>query len=206
VKDINGDVVRVGQYLRKSGPNQLQIINITSKINFINVVDYKGTFKDGIPNTLAELTNMSDLSNKQIKKEITIAQKANGESDNINIIQDKTDPAHEVMTIKVNGYGDSNTGSSVKIKQRDNNLYLDGSISFIDNSALKTIPIKVYLVNQNGSIISVNPNTENELDLNTLMSMSMQFIFESDGSNRLNTNVQFITMPDIGFVLITEGF
>ena len=203
--DSNGEIVQVQQVVRKLGNNSIQIINITKRPGFINIVEYKGTYNGSVPNTLKELIDIKNVNNKELVKEIYIVQKTGVMIDKLKIKEDKTDPNQKIFQIG-SSTGSSepvmeNISSKTTLKQRDINPYLDAQ--YITQSG-KIYNLKVYIMDQDRNIVSQTPGASNDLSLDFLVTMSLDFVFSGTGTSFDGRDIRFTVLPDVGFVIINE--
>lgn len=227
VKGRDGYVTRVQQLVRKLGDNKIRIINITKKTNFLNVLQYTGEFNGSIPNTFDELINMSDIQNRELYKDIYIVQIDNQgvlpAVDRMRIYENKTDPNNKSLKMWTTKDGstitlaalianaDANVTDYTRLKQRDTDPYLSATYTF-GADGTSTMTLKVYMVDKDGKVINMAPGGGGiSMDLDFLLSMSMEFVFEGTSTLTTPTNlfsstngVRFTTLPDVGFVIMNE--
>lgn len=200
--DKNGDLVRIQQLLRKSGPNQIQLINITKKTNFINVLEYKGTYKDHIPNTIKELINIGDTQNQEIKKELYIIQRDGSIYDKLLLVKDNAGTFTIATAQGFNGtLTPANVGDFDRLKQRGTNPYLNAT--YYDGTGSPILSISIFILDKDGNVISADPNSGGiPMDLDSLASMSFQIAIS--GGNLNAAGLQSNVLTNIGFVIIAN--
>ncbi|PKL11240.1 MAG: hypothetical protein CVV50_05990 [Spirochaetae bacterium HGW-Spirochaetae-6] len=191
VTDMAGNVTQIMQVMRKTDDNKIVLYNITSQKNFINVLQYTGTFENAVPNSLDKLKAMTD--NRELEKKLYIVQNDKGSVEKIIIREDKNDPNNEIQYMDVNETGEFVTDFP-KLKQVEGQNYLQAE--FKDGVAV-VCTLKVYVLDNDGKVLS-DPNVSGGLDF--LMSGSVQFVFT--GGDIVNAKgIRFNTMPDVGFIV-----
>ncbi len=196
VKDKYGNTVRVEQMFRRTGKSSVELINITSTQNTINVVQYTSTFNGAVPSSLSDLVNIDKIQGKDVNKTINIVQKTGNQAPQ----QLKITQENGALQIAFNDNDFSPINNTV-LKQREDHEYLDATYNYEEGSIISPLKLKVHLLDSGGNVVSAAAGGAGSFGLDFLSTMSFQFEFTGGGLGDDNS-ISFNVLPDIGFSLI----
>ncbi len=214
-KIIGKEEVRVEQIFRRKGKNSLQLLNLTKHENELVYVDITVRFDKDLSDNLSDISKyfISDDSSIQVVgKEVRIGAKRKSKlNDEIKWISTYDKDSDEWDdTVDIRGKV-TKTGLKIKpdelkdIEEGDSSLYKISELQLYENDGVtpyKTIKIQMYIIDNNGEILSENNLKDNDNFFKLIKNIAGQILIKQD--DILNGDINIVTTPDIGFVIIQD--
>ena len=221
LKDIHGNVVRVEQVFRKSGANSFQILNITKRDDGLAYMDFTAYFNRELPkdfknwgeffinNDDVDLQSRTTLMgtkkpNKNLNETIKWEGYKKGDKfiDTFQALDPDGVPKGDLY------YGDmdkaENKSSSDDLSSKTTIKLYKEEDKVTDSG--KTIKINMYVIDNNGKVLSEKYFESNTNPLNIFSNIAGEIIVVGGPDSLIQGDIDVVAIPDIAFVIIQEIF
>ena len=203
IKDRDGQLVRVDQYLFRPDNKSLQFVNIVKRDNKLTVIDATAKFDAALPEKVEDWPTFFDKDGGPglVSTDIQIKN----DNDNIRISGPEDD-----LKLTINGteYSGNTKNTELKDGLKDDIVMGEYEIALKDSKGVLTsdkITANYWGLDENGNVLNMNYLTENAANYDKLRNIAAQAEFTSNKFKGGKLDV--VIGPDIGFSLLDKiGF
>ncbi len=212
---IGKEEVRVEQTFRKRGKNGLQLVNLTKRDEEITYIDLTVKFDKDLPENLNDMVDFfteDDSDIEIVEKDVLVGakrkSKLNDEIKWVSTYDKNTDEWDDTVDItgKITKKGLKIKPDEIKdIEEGESKLYKISELQLYESDGVtkyKTLRIQMYVINNDGEILSEDHFENNDNILDLLNTTAGQILIKQD--DMLNGNINLVTTPDIAFVIIQD--